>query len=135
MISPSAQQVLYASPLLAGVPKPEAEPLISGGRERVYASGEELFHQGAEPEYLHILLSGRVKIWRGSESGAPVTLHTFGPGEPLGCVAVLRQIPFPATATALDRSVTACIPRKVLARAMQGSQALTAAALAIVGQR
>jgi CRP-like cAMP-binding protein len=76
--------------------------LLSAATVRQTSAGTVLFHQGDAPEQLLQVVSGLVRMTQISGEGTQTTLRIMRSGDLLGCVAVLQQFPYPATATALD---------------------------------
>jgi CRP/FNR family transcriptional regulator, nitrogen oxide reductase regulator len=76
-------------------------------RLKQFARGDELFREGDPGDALLVIVEGRVKIFKSTASGKQIILEIFGPGEPLGAVAVYEELPFPASALALED--TTCI--------------------------
>lgn len=70
-----------------------------------------LWNAGDPAESLTVVVSGRVKIVRHADAG-DLILEIFGPGEAPGVVAVYNQIPYPATAIAMEASVLLRLPRR-----------------------
>jgi CRP/FNR family transcriptional regulator len=70
-----------------------------------------LWNAGDDASALTVVVSGRVKVVRHAEAG-DVILEIFGPGEAVGVVAVYHQIPYPATAIALEPSTLLRLPRR-----------------------
>ena len=77
-----------------------AEILLNAATQRQFASGTTLFHQGDAPCQLFQISTGLVRLTRVNPEGEQTTLRFMGAGDLVGCVAVFRQVPFPATATA-----------------------------------
>lgn len=87
---------------LAHLTSSEQDALEGAGTRRNYARGEVLFRDGESPDTVIIVLDGRVKISSLTEEGREVVLAVIGPGDILGEIAVLEEVPRSATATALD---------------------------------
>jgi CRP-like cAMP-binding protein len=66
--------------------------------------GDCLFDQGSPSTFLYFVLDGRLKVVHTSPRGEQITLRFTGPGELVGCAAVFRQIPYPASATAVTKA-------------------------------
>ena len=102
--------------LLRGVPilrtlGPEDRAAVAAiSRVRLYTRGEQVFEQGAESDFLPIVVRGRIKVYRSVEPGRDVILHIVEAGDLLGAVAVARGIPFPASAEAMEDSVLVEVP-------------------------
>jgi CRP/FNR family transcriptional regulator, nitrogen oxide reductase regulator len=64
--------------------------------------GRHIFHEGDPASAFLAVVEGRVKVYKTTPAGKELILEIFGPGDPLGAVAVYENAPFPASATALD---------------------------------
>jgi CRP/FNR family transcriptional regulator, nitrogen oxide reductase regulator len=73
--------------------------------------GERIFAEGDPSDFLFTILSGRVKIFKMTPAGKDIILEIFGPGDPLGAVAVYEGRPYPASATALEDTSCLLVPR------------------------
>lgn len=92
---------------------PEDRERISRvSRVLTFSRGDLIFSEGDPPEFLHVITAGRVKIFKTTPSGKDVILEIFGPGDPLGAVAVYENLPFPATAVAIETTTCVLIPRR-----------------------
>lgn len=80
-------------------------------RLRSFDKNEILFAEGDHPGTFLVVVTGRVKIARATPSGRQVILEFFGPGDPLGAVAVFEGFPYPATATAVEPTLCLSIER------------------------
>lgn len=113
----------------------ERERVLADAEARDFRASEVLFEQGGPPAHLHALIGGKVKIWQDTPSGARMIVRFMHPGDLLGCVAVFRQIPFPANATAETACRTLVWPAVRIGALLKEYPALAANALAIVGAR
>ena len=73
--------------------------------------GDAIWHAGDQPDALTVVVAGRVKVVRHAEA-ADVILEMFGPGEIVGVVALYNQIPYPATAIAMEPTLLMRLPRR-----------------------
>jgi CRP-like cAMP-binding protein len=73
--------------------------------------GDAIWHAGDAPDALTMVVEGRVKVVRHADAG-DVILEMFGPGEIVGVVALYNQIPYPATAIAMEPTVLLRLPRR-----------------------
>lgn len=64
--------------------------------------GQEIFAEGDPARWLYVALDGHVKIAKLTPAGREVILEIFGPGDPIGAVAVYEGKTFPASARALE---------------------------------
>jgi CRP/FNR family transcriptional regulator, dissimilatory nitrate respiration regulator len=104
--------ILGDTPLFAGLDEAHLGELVAKGVRRRYAAGEAVFWEGDRAEGLHVVLSGRVKVFKLSPKGREQTLMIMGEGEPVGEVAVLSGEAYPASAETLGPAETLYIPRK-----------------------
>lgn len=80
-------------------------------RLRNVPKGERIFAEGDPSDFFFTILSGRVKIFKMTPAGKHIILEIFGPGDPLGAVAVYEGRPFPASAAALEDTSCLLVPR------------------------
>jgi CRP-like cAMP-binding protein len=79
---------------------------------RTFARGDYLFREGESSDTLYTVVSGRVKVFKTTARGADLILEIFGPGDPVGAVAVYESRPYPASATALETTTCLAVPRQ-----------------------
>ena len=92
---------------------PEVRAKIAAlARLRSCERGAVLFDEGDPSRSFFFVVLGRVKVFRLAPSGREVILEIFGPGDPLGAVAVYEALAYPASATALDHATCLSIPRR-----------------------
>jgi CRP/FNR family transcriptional regulator, nitrogen oxide reductase regulator len=110
------QQLLRAMPVLRGIPRDELAALPSQTVQREV--GEVFFRQKDPGDAAYGIVTGRVGILKG-EGGREVCLEVLGPGDLVAAVAVMRKMPMPATAEALEHTLCLSVPadafRKLLA--------------------
>jgi hypothetical protein len=88
--------LLRSTPIFAPLPGGSLESLARSLVPVEFARGEVIIREGDEGDRFYLVSEGRVDI---SAKGAPV--NTVGPGDPLGEIALLKDIPRTATCTAL----------------------------------
>jgi CRP-like cAMP-binding protein len=79
---------------------------------REFDKGALLFSEGDDSDFLYTVASGRVKVFKTTARGTDVILELFGPGDPVGAVAVYESRPYPATAVALEPTTCMLVPRE-----------------------
>ena len=79
---------------------------------RDYDKGALLFSEGDPSDMLFTVVSGRVKVFKTTPRGSDVILELFGPGDPVGAVAVYEARPYPASAVALEPTTCLLLPRQ-----------------------
>lgn len=78
---------------------------------QAFAKGETVFREEDPSTFLYTILSGRVKVVKLTPSGQEAILEVFGPGDPLGAVAVYEAKPYPASAVAIEETTCVRIER------------------------
>ncbi len=125
--NPSASSLASA---LASVPmfrrlRPEDRAAVEAISElRRHARGAALFREGDPAPFLHIVIEGSVKVVKATAAGRDVILEVFGAGEPFGAVAALEELPYPASAIALEETLTLVIRREELFVLLEGRPTL-----------
>lgn len=94
----------------------ELKELASYITTTTYRKKEDIFTEGDAPEWFYIVLTGKVKVTKISHDGKEIILEIISPYDIFGGVAVLRNIPYPANAVAMEDSEILKISRKNLMR-------------------
>jgi CRP-like cAMP-binding protein len=110
MQRPSAA-VLAQIPLFKRVSPADRERLIPHAWIREYERGDAVFSEGDPSDTFYVVLTGRIKVFKHGPDGHDVILEMFGPGGPLGAVAVFESRPYPASASPVEPSSCLLIPR------------------------
>ena len=99
-------EIISSTTLFRGVPGAVLEKAHDAARALVAPAKTVLFHQGDAPAHLILVGKGFVKMGQVSGRGEASIVRIMEPGDvPIGCVAVFRRNPYPATATTLIDSV------------------------------
>lgn len=107
-------QLLRRSPLFAPLTDAEIEFLCARTGSRSYTSGEILFNEGEPCTGLHIVASGRARIFKVSAQGREHVLAIEGPGSSIAELPVFDGGKYPASASAAEDSEIVFISRKDL---------------------
>ena len=107
----SALSFFKAVPLFQSLNEAERQLLAPVCRVRGYDRGEAVFEEGEPATDLCFVLIGQVKVVKAAP-GRDVILGLFGPGEPVGAVAVFEGKKYPASAFALEPSSILRIPER-----------------------
>lgn len=111
-MSTSLDDVLRQSALFRRL-KPEDRMRLAGvSSVRSFDRGVSLFAEADESDLMFTVLTGRVKVFKTTARGTDVILEIFGPGDPVGAVAVYESRPYPASAVAIEPTTCLVIPRK-----------------------
>ena len=76
-----------------------------------YDRGETIFRENDPSDFFVVVAAGRAKVFREGADGRERILEIFGPGAPLGAVALYESLPYPASAAALESTTCLQIPR------------------------
>lgn len=119
-----------AFPLLKGLTDAELEAAPVTRIE--CAAGDRLFDQGDPGDAVYGVLTGRVRIVKQAAAGREFTLDVFGPGDLVAAVAVLRGVPMPASAIALEPTICLKIEGDWYKRVMGGHPELSTRTLDVM---
>jgi CRP-like cAMP-binding protein len=103
--------VLRVTPVFRRLSPDDRRSIAEVAHLRRFEKGQLIFEQGSPSDAFHTIASGRVKVFKALASGKEVILEVFGPGDPLGAVAVYDGRPFPASAAALEDTVCVVVAR------------------------
>lgn len=100
-----ARGPLAAVPLFSGLEPAALDSLASVARLRQLAAGERLMRQGESGDEFYVLLQGSLRLTnRADGDSEPFTLGLLSPGDYLGEMALLDDLPRSATAEAVSAS-------------------------------
>jgi CRP/FNR family transcriptional regulator, nitrogen oxide reductase regulator len=129
----STLDLLRAIPLFRALP---AEDLAQVPVSRIeLGRGESLFHQEEPAAAVFGVLSGRIRVVKQSLGGREVCLEILGPGEPIAAIAVMRNIPYPASGIATEATACARVPAEAFKLLVKRHPSVAARVLEIVSQR
>jgi CRP/FNR family transcriptional regulator len=94
-----------------------------------YERGELIFREGDPADTFLTIVEGRVKVFKATPAGKEIILEIFGPGDPLGAVAVYESADLPASALALEDTECLAIARQDFFRLLEQYPALVRALL------
>jgi CRP-like cAMP-binding protein len=101
----SVHAIAIRGALFSGLSDELASLLLAAAAVRQSQPSTALFHQGDAPDQLLQVVGGLVRMTQISAEGTQTTLRIMRSGDLLGCVAVLQQFPYPATATAMEDTI------------------------------
>ncbi|MBI3377046.1 MAG: Crp/Fnr family transcriptional regulator [Nitrospirae bacterium] len=91
----------------------EAKPYLIPAK---FKKKEVIFSEGDSSDWLYVVIKGKVKITKLSQSGREIILEIISPMDFFGGVAVMRGFPYPANAVAMDDAELLKISRSNLMR-------------------
>lgn len=87
------EQLRHAK-LFAGLMMEDITRITRGAFVQTLPKGAELFHRGDRPDFLHVLLSGRVALTGNLTGSTEVVVDFFGAGDSIIAPAVMLQAPY-----------------------------------------
>lgn len=132
----SARDVLARCPLFAELTDDDLDALGRVASCRAFGSGQSVFLQGNHPEGLHIVVSGRIKIFVLSpESGREVVLTTEHPYNAVAELPSLDGGTYPANVQALEDSRTLFLEQTAFLEVLRARPAISLHLIRTLGQR
>jgi CRP-like cAMP-binding protein len=128
-------ELLSSSALFAPLSGREQAAIEQRLLRRSFEKDDYLFFEGDPAEWLVFVEKGRIKMIKHSEGGRETILATFGPGQIVGEVGVLVGDSYPATAQALEPSVTLSLRRSEYVDLVRSDPDLAWALIGELGQR
>jgi len=126
---------LAAIPLFRRVSPEDRERLGTVAELREYARSDELFAEGDSSDFFFVVVTGRVKVYKQTPTGSELILEMFGPGSPIGAVAVYESRPYPASARALEPTTCLLIPRRAFFALLEQHPSLVRGLLSSLSHR
>jgi CRP/FNR family transcriptional regulator len=108
----SVEEQLSRVPLYKRLTEQDRSELASVCHLESSERGSEVFAEGDPANRFFTVVKGRIKVFKGTPDGRIVILEIFGPGDPVGAVAVYEELPYPATAVALEPTTCLCSGRR-----------------------
>jgi CRP/FNR family transcriptional regulator, cyclic AMP receptor protein len=103
-------EILRRLPIFAGV----GEDALAAAARRVvcrrYPRESIIFRRGEPCRGLFVVIDGSVRVYRSRSDGREQTLHTQGPGQPVGEVPLFDGGPYPASARTAEDSRLLFLP-------------------------
>jgi CRP-like cAMP-binding protein len=96
--------------LLDRLPAADRAELERRGTRRRYRAGAPLFHEGDPPDWVAVVLGGRVEVSAVTGDGKEVVLAVCSSGDVLGEVSAIDGLSRSATATAVDTVEALVVP-------------------------
>lgn len=105
-------EVLRRTTIFRRLSAEDRQRLAEVSRVRAFEKGDVLFREGDPSDVLYTVVSGRVKVFKSTARGTDLILEIFGPGDPVGAVAVYESRPYPASAAAVEPTTCLLMPRQ-----------------------
>ena len=109
--------------------------LREGASISTFEPGQLVFEPEAEPQFVFILETGLVRMYRNCARGEEVTFGYIQPGEVFGELAAFSDKPRESYAVAVERSTVIKIEKQVFAEAIQSRSSIVFSVAAQIGDR
>jgi CRP-like cAMP-binding protein len=128
------QALLKRIYLFSGVEERDLEALAHMALSKSIPRQSVIFWEGKEAQGFYILVSGQAKLVKSSPEGKEYIIRLVGSGETFAEAAVFGDIPYPATAVALEDCQTLFFPKGPFLNHLAASPALARNMLATLSK-
>jgi CRP-like cAMP-binding protein len=111
--------------ILKDLPPEDFALLTANKTEQFYSKGEIIFREAAYPSGIFYIVEGKVKKYKVDKEGKEHIIYVANEGEMLGYHAILSEDRYPDSASALEKSKVAFIPKEDFLNALQQSSVLS----------
>jgi len=111
--------------ILAELPSQDAEIIAAHMSDQQYAKGEIIFREGSFPSGIFFIRKGKIKKYKLDNKGNEQILYVANTGELIGYHALLSEERYPDSASALEESLVAFIPKEDFLEALSTSKVLS----------
>lgn len=101
-VTTPTDDLLRRLPLFRRMAADDRARVAAASRLVSFPRGGRIFDEGDAASAFLAIVDGHVKVYKATPAGKELILEIFGPGDPLAAVAVYENVPFPASATALE---------------------------------
>jgi CRP-like cAMP-binding protein len=105
------QQILRRIYLFSGIAEADLAVLARMAVKKIFPRQATIFGEGKEAQGFYLLITGQVKLLKSSPEGKEYIIRLVDPGETFAEAAVFGDIPYPATAIALEDCHTLFFPK------------------------
>ncbi|MCS3795125.1 Crp/Fnr family transcriptional regulator [Niastella sp. OAS944] len=111
--------------ILKDLPSEDFALLTAHKTEQLYSKGEIVFREAAYPAGIFYIVEGKVKKYKVDNEGREHIIYVANPGELIGYHAILAEDRYPDSASALEKSRIAFIPKEDFLNTLQQSAVLS----------
>ncbi len=131
---PKKKALLKKIYLFSGVGEADLEVLAQMAFSKAFPRQSVIFWEGKEAQGFYILVGGQAKLVKSSPDGKEYIIRLVGAGETFAEAAVFGDIPYPATAIALEDCQTLFFPKAPFLRHLAASPTLARNMLATLSK-
>jgi CRP-like cAMP-binding protein len=111
--------------ILKDLPAEEYALLTENKTEQLYSKGDIIFREAAYPAGIFYIVEGKVKKYKVDKEGKEHIIYVANRGELLGYHAILSEDRYPDSASTLEKSRIAFIPKEDFLKTLQQSSVLS----------
>ncbi len=111
--------------ILAGLPSRDAERITAHMSNQHFSKGEIIFREGSFPPGIFFIRRGKVKKYQVDAEGNEQIIYVANTGELIGYHALLSEERYPDSASALEDSLIAFIPKEDFLEVLTTSEILS----------
>jgi CRP-like cAMP-binding protein len=111
--------------ILKDLPPEDFALLTAHKTEQAYSKGEIIFREAAYPSGIFYIVEGKVKKYKVDKDGKEHIIYVANAGEILGYHAILSEDRYPDSASTLEKSRIAFIPKEDFLNVLQQSTVLS----------
>ncbi len=115
--------LIRALPALSKLDEKELQSLLSHANVQEYEKGKLLFLQSEHLSRFYLILSGWVKLFKGSDTGDEAVLQMLSAGDGVMEAAILLNIPSVASAQVVEKTTLLSLPAPVVRQVLQDNNA------------
>lgn len=134
MASSSTLALVRETDLARRVGEAVTARLINGSIVQILPARAVLFEEGTEPEFVHLVLSGRVGLVASGGTAHEAVIEIFGAGSLLVVPAVILSLPYLVSGVVLAESRIMLIRAELFRRALDDEPALARAVVDMQAQ-
>jgi CRP/FNR family transcriptional regulator len=121
--------------LFAGLSDEDITRIADITTSRAFRRGQIIFSEGEPASAFHLVVYGRVKVFKVSPEGKEQVLHIVDVAEPFGEVPVFSGARFPANAAALEDCQTLVFPRSSFLELLKREPSMAMNMLGLLSKR
>ena len=103
--------------------------------EKPFQRQKVIYFEGRPAEYLWVVRTGGVRLYKSSGSGRITTLEVLAPGQMFGAISSLDQDRYTAGAESITDGTAWCLPRRSMLQLVAEEPRLAADILAVTSRR
>ena len=127
--------LVHDYPFFRGVEEEDLRAILAAAKTRRIERKAAIFEQGRSATEFFVLMHGHLKIVQTTPDGQQIIVRIVEPGELYGVAVALGRKDYPASAIALEESITLCWPSSAWAGLVARTPLLAVNALQTIGQR